>query len=147
MNGGGDRIPSAGGTRVLVADDDRAFGLFARYVLTKVGCAVDLAEDAGDAMSLLADAARTYHAVVVDAGLTDAQGRNVAFETASLRPDAALLCVCEGYEREDSRHDMWLRKPYQPAALVRALSAANSVSLIRRLHQSKRDRNGMIEHC
>ena len=124
---------------MLVADDDRAFGLFARYVLTRVGCVVDLAECADDAMNLLTDPTRTYHSVVVDADLTDAAGRNVALETRSLRPVAALLCVSDGPEREDSRHDVWLRKPYQPASLVRALSAASSVALIRLLHETPRE--------
>ena len=41
--------------RILVAEDDRAFALFARFVLVKAGCKVDLADGACDAMELLLD--------------------------------------------------------------------------------------------
>ena len=122
--------------RILVAEDDRAFALFARFVLVKAGCKVDLADGACDAMELLLDDSRNYDAVVVDTELTDAEGCLVACCAGALRPNAAILVVSDYKRSEPPLHDVWLEKPYQPGDLVRALTAANSVALIRRLHGS-----------
>jgi DNA-binding response OmpR family regulator len=132
MGESGPRIPTKRATRVLVADGDRAFSLFARYVLRQVGCEVDMAESADDALALIRDRARFYSAVVVDPEFTDARGDSVCAQLFTLRPEAAHVLVSESAATSPARHDAWLKKPYQPVHLVQAVTAGIEARAIRR---------------
>jgi CheY-like chemotaxis protein len=126
------RIRTRRVTRILVADGDRAFALFGRYVLRQVGCEVDMAESPDDALALVRDRSRHYSAVVADPAFSDAEGGSVARQLFAVRPDAAYVLASESAAAGPEPHDVWLRKPYQPAALVQAVTAAIEARAIRR---------------
>ena len=130
------RIPTRRVTRILVADGDRAFALFSRYVLRQVGCEVDMAENADDALELIRDRSRHYTAVVVDPAFEDTLGESVCRQLFALRPEAAHVLSSESPTVGLEPHDGWLRKPYQPAALVQAVTAAIEARSIRRRREA-----------
>jgi DNA-binding response OmpR family regulator len=136
MGESGPRIPTRRVTRILVADGDRAFALFGRYVLRQVGCDVDMAESPDDALGLIRDRSRHYSAVLVDPAFEDTEGDSVCRQLFALRPEAAHVLVSECAAVGTEPHDGWLRKPYQPAALVQAVTAAIEARAIRRRREA-----------
>ena len=136
MGDGGPRIQTKRVTRILVADGDRAFALFGRYVLRQVGCDVDMAESPDDALELIRDRSRHYSAVVVDPAFLDAEGDSICRQLFATRPEAAYVLVSESAAVGSEPHDGRLRKPYQPAALVQAVTAAIEARAIRRRREA-----------
>jgi DNA-binding response OmpR family regulator len=136
MGESGPRIPTRRATRILVADGDRAFALFGRYVLRQVGCEVDMAESPEDALELIKDVTRRYSAVVADPAFLDAEGESVCRRLFALRPEAAYVLVSESDTVGQEPHDGWLRKPYQPSALVQAVTASIEARTIRRRREA-----------
>jgi DNA-binding response OmpR family regulator len=114
--------------RVLIVEDEMLVRMFAVDALEDVGFHVLQAGDAAEAIKALA-AADQVHAVIVDMGLPDRSGDQLAAEMRAQRKDLPILIASGRSERElkdrfasDSRVGV-LTKPYTASMLVGALNA------------------------
>jgi DNA-binding response OmpR family regulator len=95
-----------------------------------------MAESADDALDLVRDRSRHYNAVVVDPAFEDTLGDSVCVQLFELRPEAAHVLCSESSTVGLEPHDGWLRKPFQPAELVRAITAAIEARSVRRRREA-----------
>jgi len=114
--------------RVLIVEDEMLVRMFAVDALEDVGFHVLQAGDAAEAIKALA-AAGDVQAVIVDMGLPDRSGDQLAAEMRVQRKDLPILIASGRSERElkdrfasDSRVGV-LVKPYTASMLVGALNA------------------------
>jgi len=108
---------AAGKPSVLLVEDDATIRRLARIGLERGGFAVDVAADGATALAFLDDAAKRYAACVVDLGLPDMSGADVAKHVQRVQPAAALV-MCSGSETvEIVPNATHLAKPYQPLSL------------------------------
>jgi DNA-binding response OmpR family regulator len=114
--------------RVLIVEDEMLVRMFAVDALEDVGFQVLQAGDAAEAMTALAGADRV-EAVIVDMGLPDRSGDQLAAEMRAQRQDLPILIASGRSERElkdrfasDSRVGV-LVKPYTASMLVGALNS------------------------
>ncbi|MET0532912.1 MAG: response regulator [Steroidobacter sp.] len=117
-----------GPTRVLIVEDEMLVRMFAVDALEDVGFQVLQAGDASEAMAAL-KGADYVHAVIVDMGLPDRSGDQLAGEMRALRHDLPILIASGRSERElkdrfasDSRVGV-LVKPYTASMLIGALDS------------------------
>jgi DNA-binding response OmpR family regulator len=114
--------------RVLIVEDEMLVRMFAVDALEDAGFQVLQAGDAADAMKALAGA-DDVQAVIVDMGLPDRSGDQLAAEMRAQRQDLPILIASGRSERElkdrfasDSRVGV-LVKPYTATMLVGALNS------------------------
>ena len=124
--------------RILVVEDEPRVGTLARRVLEGEGCTVDVVESAGAALTALRDERHEYDVVIIDRVLPDASGDEIAGEVAALFPRSGVVLTSGRAATRRPFHDVWLAKPYWPADLVRAVSAA-LIARSLRLHGRPRD--------
>ena len=117
-----------GPARVLIVEDEMLVRMFAVDALEDVGFQVLQAGDAAEATAALAGAAEVA-AVIVDMGLPDRTGDQLAAEMRSQRRELPILIASGRSERElkdrfasDARVGV-LVKPYTASMLVNALAA------------------------
>jgi CheY-like chemotaxis protein len=114
--------------RVLIVEDEMLVRMFAVDALEDVGFQVLQAGDAAEATSAL-EAATQVAAVIVDMGLPDRPGDQLAGEMRARSKDLPILIASGRSERElkdrfaaDKRIGV-LAKPYTSAMLIQALAA------------------------
>ncbi len=114
--------------RVLIVEDEMLVRMFAVDALEDVGFQVLQAGDAAEAMAALTGGEHV-HAVIVDMGLPDRSGDQLAGEMRALRQDLPILIASGRSERElkdrfvsDARVGV-LVKPYTASMLVGALNS------------------------
>lgn len=114
--------------RVLIVEDEMLVRMFAVDALEDVGFQVLQAGDAAEAMRELA-AGEQVQAVIVDMGLPDRSGDQLAAEMRAQHQDLPILIASGRSERElkerfasDSRVGV-LVKPYTASMLVGALNS------------------------
>jgi DNA-binding response OmpR family regulator len=114
--------------RVLIVEDEMLVRMFAVDALEDVGFQVLQAGDATEAMTALAGADQVQ-AAIVDMGLPDRTGDQLAAEMRAQRQDLPILIASGRSERElkdrfssDSRVGV-LVKPYTASMLVGALNS------------------------
>ena len=114
--------------RVLIVEDEMLVRMFAVDALEDSGFQVLQAGDAAEAMTALASAGQVQ-AVIVDMGLPDRSGDQLAAEMRAQRKDLPILIASGRSERElkdrfasDSRVGV-LVKPYTASMLVGALNS------------------------
>lgn len=114
--------------RVLIVEDEMLVRMFAVDALEDSGFQVLQAGDAAEAMAALAKA-ESLQAVIVDMGLPDRSGDQLAAEMRAQHPNLPILIASGRSERElkdrfasDARVGV-LVKPYTASMLVGALSA------------------------
>lgn len=117
-----------GPARVLIVEDEMLVRMFAVDALEDVGFQVLQAGDASEATTALAGASDVA-AVIVDMGLPDRPGDQLAGETRARLKDLPILIASGRSERElkdrfaaDKRIGV-LVKPYTAAMLIQALAA------------------------
>ncbi len=128
------RLPRAGGTVLLLEDDDSVRALV-RHVLTGCGYGVIEARGGVEAISLASARRGRLDLLVTDVVLPDIGGREVADRVAESHPETKVLFV-SGHTPEalarygvPSGSEAFLQKPFEPAALaakVRELIESNS---------------------
>jgi DNA-binding response OmpR family regulator len=114
--------------RVLIVEDEMLVRMFAVDALEDVGFQVLQAGDATEAIQALAGG-DPVQAVIVDMGLPDRSGDQLAGEMRAQRPDLPILIASGRSERElkdrfasDPRTGV-LVKPYTASMLVGALNS------------------------
>jgi DNA-binding response OmpR family regulator len=117
-----------GPPRVLIVEDEMLVRMFAVDALEDVGFQVLQAGDATEAMSAL-NGADHVQAVIVDMGLPDRSGDQLAAEMRAQRQDLPILIASGRSERElkdrfsaDKRVGV-LVKPYTAGMLIGALNS------------------------
>lgn len=119
--------PTAGPGRVLIVEDELLVRMFAVDALEDAGFDVLQAGDAVEALNALRQAADSFTAVVVDLGLPDRSGDQLAAEIRSLRADLPILIASGRSERElkdrfaGDKQVGILVKPYTSVLLIDAL--------------------------
>ena len=115
-------------SRVLIVEDEMLVRMFAVDALEDSGFQVLQAGDAAEAITALAGADQ-LQAVIVDMGLPDRSGDQLAAEMRAQRKDLPILIASGRSERElkdrfasDSRVGV-LVKPYTASMLVGALNS------------------------
>ncbi|MBL8271179.1 response regulator [Steroidobacter sp.] len=118
----------SGSARVLIVEDEMLVRMFAVDALEDSGFHVLQAGDAAEALAALAGVADVA-AVIVDMGLPDRPGDQLAAELRSKSPNLPILIASGRSERElkdkfaaDARIGV-LVKPYTSAMLIGALSS------------------------
>jgi DNA-binding response OmpR family regulator len=114
--------------RILIVEDEMLVRMFAVDALEDVGFQVLQAGDAGEAIAALAGG-EPVQAVIVDMGLPDRSGDQLAGEMRAQREDLPILIASGRSERElkdrfaaDPRVGV-LVKPYTASMLIGALLA------------------------
>lgn len=117
---------SAGGRKILVVDDNDAAAWGVGKLLELQGCAVDYAYDGAQALERAGE--RTYDVVILDIGLPDQSGHDVA-RALRARGYRGTLIALTGYSLEEEKakgeasgFDDYLVKPVGLADLQRALT-------------------------
>jgi DNA-binding response OmpR family regulator len=115
-------------SRVLIVEDEMLVRMFAVDALEDVGFQVLQAGDAAEAVKALAEGP-PVQAVIVDMGLPDRTGDQLAAELRAQRPELPILIASGRSERElkdrfasDPRVGV-LVKPYTASMLVGALNS------------------------
>lgn len=115
------------GLRVLVVEDHPASAKACAMLLRAEGCAVELAQDGRSALERAV--AFGPQAVLLDMGLPDAAGEDVARELREGPCREARIVAVTGMAAEDQTHppdpaiDEWITKPLDYARLRELLSA------------------------
>jgi len=113
---------SAGGVKVLVADDNRDAADSLQRILSLYGYEVEVAYDGAAAIEL--DGAFRPSVAVLDIGMPGANGFEVARSIRGSRGDGVTLIALTGWGQEGDRRrameagfDYHLTKPVDPGAL------------------------------
>jgi CheY-like chemotaxis protein len=121
--------------RVLIVEDEALVRMFAVDALEDAGFAIAEAANASDALKLLQQVGGAEHisAVVVDLGLPDRPGDQLAAEIRKQRPDLPILIASGRSEKElkerfaiDDRVAIMV-KPYTGPMLLQALQTLGVV--------------------
>lgn len=118
-----------GSARVLIVEDEMLVRMFAVDALEDAGFQVAQAGDAAEAMQALRQSTADLRAAVIDLGLPDRSGDEVAAQMRALRPELPILIASGRSERElkerfagDGRIGV-LVKPYTAPMLVDSLAS------------------------
>lgn len=113
---------------ILVVEDEYVIGLFIRDALEDAGFVVELAATAAEARRHFHAGAADLQAAVIDVGLPDRPGDELAGELRRERPDLPIIIATAFSETVVNRRfacDPKLRalgKPYDSPALLSALA-------------------------
>ena len=115
--------------RILIVEDELLVRMFAVDALEDVGFTVDEAGTASEALRIFSQVGEELSAVIIDLGLPDRPGAELAAELHSLRNDVPILIASGRSEREirerfssDSRVGV-LVKPFTASMLMDALES------------------------
>lgn len=115
--------------RILIVEDELLVRMFAVDALEDAGFQVEQAGTAADAVSLVDQLGSELHALVIDLGLPDRSGDQLAVEIRERNAAVPIVIASGRSEREirdrfqnDTRVGV-LVKPYTAAMLVDALEA------------------------
>jgi PAS domain S-box-containing protein len=117
-------IPQGTETILLVEDDDRVRQL-ARMALEAVGYTILEAPNGGEALELSAAHRGPIHLLVTDVVMPQMNGRQLAAQLTSTRPDMKVLYLSGYTDDAIVRHGVlekglaFLQKPFTPAVLAR----------------------------
>ncbi len=115
--------------RVLVAETDREVREVLAEVLESLGAKPHVAPNVDEA--ILALRALQFDALVLEAGLWNAREAQLASAVRQLQPNAAVVLTGPWEDStEPSARLTLLEKPFSPAKLTDALSAALSASQV-----------------
>lgn len=122
-----DMLDAGATRRILVIEDEPTVRALAMEVLQSNGFAAEEAANAAEAMNKVRAAQGRYDAIMIDAGLPDKNGGDLAAELRALHADLPLLLASgehEGELRERFSQDRCVRvigKPYTGGKLAKAL--------------------------
>jgi DNA-binding response OmpR family regulator len=115
--------------RILIVEDELLVRMFAVDALEDAGFAVEQAGSAAEALRSFSQLGEVLEAVIIDLGLPDRSGDELAAELRALRADIPILIASGRSEREirdrfeDDKHLGVLVKPYTASMLVEALES------------------------
>jgi two-component system cell cycle sensor histidine kinase/response regulator CckA len=119
---------ATGKMRVLIVEDELLVRMFAVDALEDAGFDVEQAGTASEAINSLKQLSGELHAVIVDLGLPDRAGDQLAGDLRTIKADLPIVIASGRTEREirerfasDSRVAV-LAKPYTASMLVDALA-------------------------
>jgi CheY-like chemotaxis protein len=127
---------SASSHRVLIVEDEALVRMFAVDALEDAGFGIAEAASASDALQLLEKGAGSIKAVVVDLGLPDRPGDQLAAEIRRQWPQLPILIASGRSERELKErfaidaHVAIMVKPYTGPMLLQALQSLGVVPLV-----------------
>ena len=114
--------------RILIVEDEVLVRMFAVDALEDAGFQVEQAGTAADAVRLLEQLGDELHAIIIDLGLPDRSGDQLAADLRAQRAELPIVIASGRSEREirdrfahDSRLGV-LVKPYTASMLVDALA-------------------------
>lgn len=114
---------------ILVVEDEVLVRMFAVDALEDAGFRVEQASEAGEALQRLETAPRSLSAAIVDLGLPDRSGDQLAAQLHAVRSDLPIVIASGRSERElkerfqaDHRVAI-LVKPYTASMLIEALAS------------------------
>jgi DNA-binding response OmpR family regulator len=116
-------------SRVLLIEDEVLVRMFAVDALEDAGLTVEQAGTGAEGLAKLEAQLATIAAVIIDLGLPDRPGHDVARQMRALRSDLPLLIASGRSEREleqqlaSDPHVRFLVKPYTTSMLLAALEA------------------------
>lgn len=84
---------TAGGARVLVADDDASVRTLIDLALRRQGHEVLLASDSDSALSIASDPSRPIDLLLTDYTMPGRSGLQLAVDIRALRPDIAIVLM------------------------------------------------------
>jgi CheY-like chemotaxis protein len=120
---------SSGGLRVLVVDDNVDSAEMLQILLGSMGHDAQLAHDGQSALALVAS--QRPDVVLLDIGLPDMDGYEVARQIRALHQQPMRLIALTGWGHDEARQkaleagfDRHLTKPADPDALERVLNEA-----------------------
>ena len=122
--------PLWSGRRVLVAEDDPAVRRMVERVLVTAGHGVRAVASAGEALDAFWLEPRGPDVLLLDVGLPDGNGRELARHLTSCRPDLAVVLMsgdptpAPGDLVAGGRPPVLLRKPFSTAELLAAIESA-----------------------
>jgi DNA-binding NtrC family response regulator len=118
---------AAGGSRVLVVEDDELVRELTAEALLEYGYSVAEAGTAAQALAVLEADAESIGVVIVDLGLPDMRGEELIRRLARRHPELPIV-VASGYGQVDLGGDMpadtrvaFVQKPYELDALYATL--------------------------
>jgi PAS domain S-box-containing protein len=135
-------------TRVLIVDDEASVRMIASESLKRAGFAVVTAADGSTAVELVRQS--EFHAVLLDLTMPGMSGVEVYQAIKAIRPDLPIV-VTSGYSKQQTAArfssaaasvagsstateivpmDVFIQKPFLPAALVNALRSAVSTRIL-----------------
>lgn len=114
--------------RILIVEDELLVRMFAVDALEDAGFDVEQAGTAGEAINSLKQLSGELHAAIVDLGLPDRSGDQLAGDLRTIKSDLPIVIASGRTEREmrerfasDTRVAV-LAKPYTASMLVDALA-------------------------
>lgn len=123
-----DNRDSKASTRILVVEDEILVRMFAVDALEDAGFKVEEASSAAEALAQLNPVPADLCAAVVDLGLPDRSGDELAADILALKPDLPILVASGRSERElkdrfsVNERVRLLVKPYTASMLLDALA-------------------------
>jgi CheY-like chemotaxis protein len=121
--------PPGGALRVLIVDDNIDSAEMLQILLGSMGHDAQVAHDGGSALDLVAT--QRPHVVLLDIGLPDMDGYEVARQMRARQSGPLRLIALTGWSQDEARQkaldagfDHHLTKPTEPDALERLLSEA-----------------------
>jgi signal transduction histidine kinase/CheY-like chemotaxis protein len=119
-----DRDDAREDARVLVVDDELLLRMLVADALTDAGCRVEEAADCREAVALVERLGDELAAAIIDLGLPDKPGDELAAEIRALRPDLPII-LATGFADDtvrrrfaaDARVEIFI-KPFEPEALI-----------------------------
>lgn len=126
-NDGDNDGKNAGPPRILIVEDEVLVRMFAVDALEDAGFQVDQAANGAEALALLTKFVNEISAVVIDLGLPDRPGDEVATQMRTIRADVPIL-IASGRSEKELRERFTLTgrvgvmvKPFTGPMLVAAL--------------------------
>jgi PAS domain S-box-containing protein len=120
--------PADGTERVLMVDDELALRKSVSRALSRLGYAVDVAENGVQGVQMVQQAPEAYDLVILDLMMPEMGGAQAFQLIRRIRPDMKVL-LCSGYSADGERNELlregaagFLQKPFDTnelAALVR----------------------------
>jgi DNA-binding response OmpR family regulator len=108
---------------VLLIEDDANLAGLTRDVLTSARYVVEVVGTGGAAIERL-EADGNFDVAIVDLGLPDMNGADVARHLSERHPETAILVATGSLVKPEIQYCGWLTKPYYRRDLVSALNAA-----------------------
>nr|WP_274605705.1 response regulator [Afifella marina] len=113
---------------ILLVEDEMLISMLATELLEELGLGVETATNAAQAMDVLAQDPGRFDVVMIDIGLPDRHGGELAEDVRALRPEVPIIFASgrSSSELEETyRHDQMIgvvSKPYDGRALAAKLS-------------------------
>jgi DNA-binding response OmpR family regulator len=125
---------SQGSARILIVEDELLVRMFAVDALEEAGFEVAQAGDGAEALRALTAAQPAFTAVIIDLGLPDRSGEQLAGEIRAMHASMPIVIASGRSERElrdrfaGDRHIAILVKPYTSTLLLDSLESLGVTS-------------------